>query len=513
MHTLMRIIFKKLPASLSTAIKEKINLHPNLVPLTSSKYKTDMGVVEEDRLLESEIFNVQTNDFSWLKSAAPTFSVNGANIRIIHEPSEFYNILIEKCKFAKERITFASLYLGTGKLESELVIIGESIANSNKNLKVTILLDYIRGSRGSPNSRDMLQSLTKGELANNCQILLYHTPRLYEIFKKFIPGRCNELIGLQHMKVYLIDNCLIISGANLSDDYFVNRQDRYYIIEDCKELCNFYDQLIQKVGEFSFLLQADGSTKLNPSMDFSWPRKKFIKDASQKIKTLFQNEMMRQIEPESRTGADTLVFPIVQMGQLSIFHENEIILKLLRSAPAGGELRIGTGYFNLTSEYCNALLQDCQADCHLLTAHPTANGFFKSKGIAGGIPAAYTKIEEGFYKMCENKKQGDRITLWEYAKAGWTYHAKGIWYKMPNQMKPSLTVIGSSNFGYRSVRRDLETQIVILTKNKKLQDDMQTEYDRLFANANLVTRKIFSQRDRRPPIWVCATVFLFRHFF
>lgn len=33
----------------------------------------------------------------------------------------FYTTLLEKCERAKKRITFASLYLGTGPLETELV--------------------------------------------------------------------------------------------------------------------------------------------------------------------------------------------------------------------------------------------------------------------------------------------------------------------------------------------------------------------------------------------------------
>lgn len=64
------------------------------------------------------------------------------------------------------------------------------------------------------------------------------------------------------------------------------------------------------------------------------------------------------------------------MGQLNIFHDSEVTLKLLQMAPTGAMLKLATGYFNLTSGYSRAILKDCQATCHLLTAHPTANGFF-----------------------------------------------------------------------------------------------------------------------------------------
>jgi len=64
------------------------------------------------------------------------------------------------------------------------------------------------------------------------------------------------------------------------------------------------------------------------------------------------------------------------MGQLNIYHDSEITLKLLQTAPAGATLKLATGYFNLTFDYSQAVLRDCQATCHFLTAHPTANGFF-----------------------------------------------------------------------------------------------------------------------------------------
>ena len=84
----------------------------------------------------------------------------------------------------------------------------------------------------------------------------------------------------------------MFSSANLSNDYFTNRQDRYFLIENCKELCDFYDELVQRVGEFSFVLQSDGTVltsamKVNPLEDPI----AFIKEAAHSVKTLFQREL------------------------------------------------------------------------------------------------------------------------------------------------------------------------------------------------------------------------------
>lgn len=73
--------------------------------------------------------------------------------------------------------------------------------------------------------------------------------------------------------------------------------------------------------------------------------------------------------------------------------------------------------------------------------------YLAAKGVAGCIPAAYTKIEEAFVKCCNKLGQQNRVILWEFIRPGWTYHAKGLWYSLPEQEKPCLTLIGSPNFG------------------------------------------------------------------
>lgn len=83
---------------------------------------------------------------------------------------------------------------------------------SDGNVQVRILLDYMRGSRGKQNSRKMLEPLLKGQYGDRCKVFFYHTPKLRGIMKAMIPDRFNELIGLQHMKLYIIDDDLIISG-------------------------------------------------------------------------------------------------------------------------------------------------------------------------------------------------------------------------------------------------------------------------------------------------------------
>lgn len=108
------------------------------------------------------------------------------------------------------------------------------------------------------------------------------------------------------------------------------------------------------------------------------------------------------------------------------------------------------------------------------------------------------------------RKQNHRVNFFEYQKQGWTYHAKGLWYYLPQSKLPNLTLIGSSNFGERSVNRDLETQVCLVTANEGLSQSLQHENERLFNQSTTAENQITT---RPVPRWVQAVVGLFRTFF
>lgn len=207
----------------------------------------------------------ELDHLGWLSYVTPCFPIRANSVTIINEPNVFYKTLLKRSAEAKSRITLASLYLGTGELEQVFVDTISKNENFLKgNLKLNVLLDYARGSRYQHNSRTMLLPLI--EKQKNCQVSLYHTPVLRGLRKKFAPERFNEIFGLQHMKLYIFDDYLIISGANLSNDYFTNRQDRYFEIKD-RELADFYDGLVSKVQDFSLKLDEKNSLGLKDGWD------------------------------------------------------------------------------------------------------------------------------------------------------------------------------------------------------------------------------------------------------
>lgn len=180
--------------------------------------------------------------FNWLYNIAPCFPVHASKINIISDPRNFYDTLCERFRNANRRVTIASLYIGTGPLERKLLDATKENVIRKKDLRFSVLLDYQRGTRGKVNSMTLLQEFVN-DSPDQCNVSLYQTPRLQGSWSKALPSRYNELVGLQHMKLYIADDCVLLSGANCSNDYFEQRQDRYVEIQD-GDLADFYCDVI-----------------------------------------------------------------------------------------------------------------------------------------------------------------------------------------------------------------------------------------------------------------------------
>ncbi|KAG1669230.1 CDP-diacylglycerol--glycerol-3-phosphate 3-phosphatidyltransferase, mitochondrial [Nymphon striatum] len=303
----------------------------------------------------------------------PKFKINGENVHVLHSPTEFYNRLLELSKNAKKRIVVSSLYLGTGPMEKNLVNSWQEAALKSKDLKLHVLLDYNRGSRGVDNSRTMLLSLMK-TMKENMQVSLYHTPYLRGFLRFLLPNRWNELVGLNHMKIYLFDDSVIMSGANLSDQYFVNRQDRYMLFKDCTQMADFFHDLVKTVSTFSFQLQIDNSVKLHPSWKFH-PFKDNLEDFKIASKSLMSNLLLKWSSVNNVTDqleTDTIVYPQLQMGELDVDHDVLLTNDLFKSAIYGSVIKLSTGYFNLHPVYKESLINQSKANFLILMSSPQA---------------------------------------------------------------------------------------------------------------------------------------------
>lgn len=106
----------------------------------------------------------------------------------------------------------STLYIG--KSEKELIETLQEAMRLNPDLKLSILTDALRGTRESPQAScaSLLAPLVDEFGADRVEIRMYHTPNLTGLRKQYVPKRINEGWGLQHMKLYGVDDEIIMSG-------------------------------------------------------------------------------------------------------------------------------------------------------------------------------------------------------------------------------------------------------------------------------------------------------------
>ncbi|XP_069124368.1 CDP-diacylglycerol--glycerol-3-phosphate 3-phosphatidyltransferase, mitochondrial-like isoform X2 [Argopecten irradians] len=473
-----------------------------------------------------EEFTLSTNDkvkhsFSWIGSKTPCFGINGHQVQVLQQPDQFYETLKMRVKQAKKRVVLASLYLGTGSLEQDLV---ESIreacleakSNNDEDFEVHVLLDFVRGSRGREcSSRTMLTPLLK-EFQGMIHVHLFHSPNLRGLVRSLLPQRFDEIVGLHHMKMYLFDDSFIISGANLSESYFTDRQDRYILFNECTEMADFFSSLVKGVAASSFVLHSDNTFTLSPHckahpFDDKDDGEGYKKEARQRILDIVKEEMDKG--QQSRDGVDTWVYPLVQMGPFGIQLDEQVMKHMFRKAKEDEKLLLASGYFNLTEDYMKIILQETDAQFNILMSSPETNGFFGAKGVSGAVPFVYVQTAKEFYnRVCEDGQEA-RLQLHEYFHDTWSFHVKGLWYYLSDSKLPAMTIVGSSNFGHRSVYRDIECQAVVVTNNMRLQNQLKKEHEDLYARSTIMTDETFQQQNRHVPMWVKYVTRACRTFF
>lgn len=429
---------------------------------------------------------------------APVFRARAEQISFLSSPGHFYETIVEQVAMARRRISLATLYLGSEELERRLVAqLGERLQTPGQDdLKVHIHMDYLRGTRGFPGlcSASMLRPLLS---SGRLQVSMYLTPTLQgpSWRRLIVPPRWNEIFGLSHLKVCVFDDTVLITGANLSQSYFTNRTDRYVCIKEHPLLADYFVELLQTIASFSFHLRP--SEMENKMLQFDEPSISISR--AQEAITNFSRRHQEKIPGEKRLGeGDALLIPSIQMAPHSIRQDERLLESLINwynQKHSDAQCSLASGYFNLAPLAQHIFRQADRLGRNpwqVLTSSPATNGFYKSAGFSQYIPDAYRSIEYAFLSQEHPDRpnlvlnERGQSVIYEYERADWTFHAKGLWLDDPTM---TATVIGSSNFGHRSFDRDLEAQLTIATGNQNLAKEIRKERDDLFAHGSLVSKE------------------------
>lgn len=389
---------------------------------------------------------------------------------------------------------------------------------SQPQLKATILLDYTRGTREDQNGESSKSLLTpllneqRDAAVDRVSINFFLSPDFSNIFLKnalLNRQKYNEIVSLQHIKVYLFDDGFIISGANLNEQYFTNRQDRYIYVRNCPQLADYLERLIQAIGSISAHLNSDGtfSFELDPLDEQNKQKIQF--KLREQIEQLNRSYLKAEAKGAAKLAgkgktsdgktadgkpgdskadnktdnrAETMIYPLLQMKKFEINSDETFTKFVFNSLSDSCRLFLASGYFNLTQDYQQCIFKTAsdQSGCsiELVMASEQVNSFYKAKGPIQHIPSVYTQLSKNFLEEL-NSRLLKNVRLLSYFRSNWTFHAKGLWLRPADTSDYFLSLCGSPNFGYRSVYRDLELQMAILTKDENLVKQFMDEYENI----------------------------------
>ena len=143
-------------------------------------------------------------------------------------------------------------------------------------------------------------------------------------------SQLQETLATQHTKIYLADDELILSGANLETAYFTNRQDRYIQVLETfilslsarfqfsnRKLGNFFSILSEIIAKHSYIMHSpDEGLNDARKVDFS----SFRADV---------NAHLANFHGQSESQHDTVFHPSVQAGWADVRNDEHLLESVL----------------------------------------------------------------------------------------------------------------------------------------------------------------------------------------
>ena len=192
-------------------------------------------------------------------------------VQFLGSPAAFHAEILHHISRATRRIVIAALYIGRGAPSEAIIAALVQRLHDVPTLDIVVLLDYHRMHDGHNLSvlSPLLKALSTrtrrlGAAAPSIvsdsprsRICLFECPSALGRYLKHI-GRAQEVLGVLHTKILVFDNTLLLTGANLSLDYFVDRIDRYLLFRDCSLVAEWYSGLVNALCDVSHPLRDCG---------------------------------------------------------------------------------------------------------------------------------------------------------------------------------------------------------------------------------------------------------------
>lgn len=399
----------------------------------------------------------------------PKLSQSADDIEFFYTPANLRQALLTKIAHATQRICIVALYLeqddgGKGILQALY-----DAKRQRPELEISILVDWHRAQRGRIGEA---AAMTNADWY--CH-MAQENPGI-DIPVYGVPVNTREALGVLHFKGFIIDDCVLYSGASLNDVYLHQhdkyRYDRYQCIRNHKLADVMFDWVERN------LVQGRGVNRLDHA---DRPKSPEIKSDIRQ----YRQELRDSDYAFSGDADDThlAVTPLVGLGKTSQLNKTIFYLMLC----AEHKLTLCTPYFNLPALLVRNIIQLLRSgkQVEIIVGDKTANDFYIPEEqpfkVIGAIPYLYEINLRRFLSRLQYYINTKQLTVRLWKDDDNSYHLKGMW------VDEEWMLLTGNNLNPRAWRLDLENAILIHDPQQQLAAMREKELELIRQHTTLIT--------------------------
>ncbi|CAI8983164.1 MULTISPECIES: CDP-diacylglycerol--serine O-phosphatidyltransferase [Pseudomonas] len=397
-----------------------------------------------------------------------SFPLTAEAVTILSGAAEFRRCLLEKIAEATQRIYIVALYLQHDEAGQEILDALHAAKLKRPELEIVVVVDWLRAQRGligagkQPGNAAWYQEMTR---THQSEVPVYG-----------VPVQTRELFGVLHLKGFVIDDCVVYSGASLNNVYLHKfdkyRFDRYHVLHS-RELADSMHHLV-KHG----LIESKAVHRLDlPNLPTTRSLRNDIGDLRSRLKYAAYDTSAGST---AHTGLS--VSPLLGVGKNNPL--NRVIVELIASAQK--QLTICTPYFNLPlpiiREVNRALARGVKID--IVVGDKTANDFYIPPSepfkVIAALPYLYEISLRRFAKRHQRNIDSGQLNLHLWRDGDNSYHLKGMW------VDQRYTLLTGNNLNPRAFRLDLENALLIDDPRGEWLQPRAKEQEEIFRNTTRI---------------------------
>ena len=397
--------------------------------------------------------------------ALPLIPMAADRVLTLAGPVAFRETLLELIALARQRILIATLYLQDDDAGREVLSALYAAKAARPELEIAVFVDWHRAQRGL---------IGTGKSAGNAALYRDMARRLGPGVPVYgVPVQTREIMGVMHLKGYIVDDAVLYSGASLNDVYLQRKQryrlDRYHLFQDRRLADSLADPLLRAIRPDPAVHALDTE---------SVPRTASLRAHIVRFRRLLAKTRYPMSGGAIRQG-EVGITPLFGIGGRDN-ELNAVLLKLVRQARE--RMVLFTPYFNLPGPLRRAIGAKINDGCRvsIVLGDKIANDFYippeEAFKTIGALPYLY---EGNLRRFCKTHQAAiDRgsleVHLWRHERH--TFHLKGL------LVDENYALLTGNNMNPRAWNLDLENGLLIHDPQGLLRGQHQSELERILAH-------------------------------